>query len=54
MQILLFASLVFFTSSELGFCESGKSEDVSVFREILQEFQDRVFDRMDKMDSEMS
>ena len=53
MQILLLASLVFFASSQLGFCESGTREDVSVFREMLQEFQERVFERMDNMEREM-
>ena len=53
MQILLLASLVFSSSSQLGFCESGTSEDVSVFREMLQECQERVFERMDNMEREM-
>ena len=52
MRILLFAGLVFFGSGLLGFCECGKSADVSVFREMLQEFQERVFERIDKMERE--
>ena len=54
MRILLFASLAFFGSGLLRFCESGKSEDVSVFREMLQEFQERVFQRIDNMEREMN
>ena len=61
MRSLSLVGLVFFASGLLGFCESGKSEDVSVFKEMLREFQDRVFNKFDhevreireKMDSEI-
>ena len=47
MRFLAF-SLVFFAGSFLGFWQSGKSEDVFVSEEMLQEFQERIFDTMDK------
>ena len=53
MRILSFTSLLFFASGLLGFGECGKSEDVSVFTEMLQEFQERVFERIDNMEREM-
>ena len=54
MRNLSLISLVFLACGLLVFCKSGKSENVFVPKEMLQEFQDRVFDRMDKMDKEMT
>ena len=53
MRLLSFLGLVFFASGLIGFCQSGNSEDVSVFTEMLREFQDRVFDRIDDLEREM-
>ena len=53
MRNLSLISLVFLACGLLGFCEYGKSENVFVSQEMLREYQDRVFDRMDRMDKEM-
>ena len=53
MQTLLFVSLAFFASVLLGFCESGKNEDVFVSKEMLQEFQNRVFDKINQIGNEV-